>query len=130
MNELQVIKHYYGRIVSADFPHSGEIGDEELRVKAVAVRGCHGNTQNLLFFSFTVEDGCLRDLKYECRYCDVTMYVTAELVSELIDQQPIERLGAIGEADLEEALGGKSRKIIRQARTTLALLGESVDQLL
>jgi hypothetical protein len=129
VSELQVIKNYYGRVVSADFAHLKEIGDDELRVKAVAVRGCHGNTQNLLFFSFTVEDGHVRGLKYECRYCDVTMYVTAELVSELVDQQPVERLGAIGTADIVEALGGESKKVIRQARTALRLLGESVEQL-
>lgn len=125
MSERSVIRMYYERVVEADFPGAGEIGEDEPRVKAVAVRGCHGNTQNLLFFSFAIEDGRLRGLKYECLYCSPTMYVTAELLHELLDGQPVARIGEIGDDELTEALGGTSRKVLREARIALGLLAEA-----
>lgn len=125
MSERDVIRAYYERVVAADFPGAGEIGDDEPRVKAVAVRGCHGNTQNLLFFAYTAEDGRLRDLRYQCQYCDPTMYVTAELLHGLLDGQPVARIGEIGDDEIEEALGGPSRKVLREARIALGLLADA-----
>ena len=126
MSEAAVIMAGYERILAADFPHAGEIGDDETRVKAVTLRGCHGNTKNVLFLSFTVEDGCLRGLKYECQYCDVTMYITAELVCELVDGELVDGLGEIGDEEIAAALGGASKKIARQTRTALRLLAEAL----
>jgi len=126
MSERSVIRAYYDRVVAAEFPGAGAIGEDEPRIKAVAVRGCHGNTQNLLFFTFTVEDGNLRGLRYECQYCDPTMYVTAELLHELLDGQPVARIRKIDDDELTEALGGASRKVLREARTALGLLAEAV----
>jgi len=126
MSERSVIRAYYDRVVAAEFPGAGMIGEDEPRIKAVAIRGCHGNTKNLLFFTFTVEDGRLRGMRYECQYCDPTMYVTAELLRELLDGQPVARIGEIDDEGLTEALGGTSRKVLREARTALGLLAEAV----
>lgn len=126
MSEAEVIRARYERIVAANFPHSGEIGDDEPRVKAVERSGCHGHSQNLLFYSFTVEDGLLRGLKYECQYCDVPMYIVGEVVAELIADQPVARLAEISDEEIVAALGGESRKLVRLARTALRLVGEAV----
>lgn len=129
MSELSVIRGYYERVVAADFPGAGEIAEDEPRINAVKVRGCHGNTQNLLFFSVEVEDGHVRGLKYECQYCDPTMYVTAEVVRELVEGKPVGEIEAIGDAELTEALGGESRKVIREARMALELLAEAINEI-
>lgn len=126
MTQAEVIRARYGRIVAADFPHSGEIGDDEPRVKAVERSGCHGHSQNLLFYSFAIEDGLLRGLRYECQYCDVSMYIVAEVVAELIADQPTERLAEIGDEEIIAALSGESRKLLRLTRTALRLVGEAV----
>ena len=126
MSELNVIRDYYERLVAEDFPGAGEIAEDEPRVKAVTVRGCHGNTQNLLFYSFDVRDGRLQDLKYECQYCDPKMYVVAELVHGMLDGRDVERIGDIDDADLIEALGGPSRKVLREARTAIGLIAEAI----
>ncbi len=126
MSERSVIRAYYEGVVAAGFPGASTIDEDEPRVKAVAVRGCHGSTQDLLFFAFTVEDGRLHGLKYDCRYCSPTMYVTAELLHELLDGQPVARIGEIGDDELTEALGGASRKVLREARIALGLLAEAV----
>jgi NifU-like protein involved in Fe-S cluster formation len=127
MSASQVVRGYYERIVAADFPHAGEIEESEARIKAVRREGCHGHSQNLLFFAPTIRDGRLQDLKYECQYCEPTMYVAAELVSELIEGQPVARLGEIGDRELIEALGGQHQHVLRLARTALALLDEAID---
>ena len=128
MSEAGVIRDYYERIVASDFPHLAEIGDNEMRVKAVRREDCHGNSQNLLFFSFKLEGGRLRDLKYECRYCDPTMYVTAELVSEVIGERYGARPRSIDDEDIERALGGKSRRVLRLARGALSLLDDAIAE--
>jgi len=125
MSEREVIRAYYDRVIAADFPGAGTIGDDEPRIKAVEVRGCHGNTQNLLFFSATVGDEGRLALKYECQYCNPTMYVTAELLYELLHGQPLARIGEIGDDELVAALGGTSRKVLREAHVALRLLGEA-----
>lgn len=127
MSEAEVIRGYYEAVVTADFPHSGEIGDDEVRVKAVGREGCHGNSQNLLFLSFAIEDGRLCNVRYECGYCDPTMYVTGELVCELTDGRPVERIAQIDDNDLTRALGGESRRVLRLARTALRLLAEAIE---
>jgi len=126
MTEIELIRARYESIVVADFPHSGAIGDDEPRVKAVERSGCHGHSQNLLFYSFAVEDGVVRGVKYECQYCDVPMYTVAEVVSELIADQPVTRLSEIGDGEIIRALGGESRKLMRLTRTALRLVAEAV----
>ena len=126
MTEAEVIRACYERIVAADFPHSGEIGDDESRVKAVERSGCHGHSQNLLFYSFGIEDGMLRGLKYECQYCDVPMYIVAEVVSELIADRPVAEMDAITDEEIEALLGGRSRKLTRLTLTALCLLREAM----
>jgi len=126
MSEVDILRRYYERIVAANFPHAGEIEDEEPRLKAVTVRGCHGNSKNQLFFSVTVEDGRVVALTYDCQYCDVTMYVTAELICALLEGQPLATLGQLGDADVARSLGGQVRKVKRQARITLGLLRDGL----
>jgi len=126
MSEIDVIRAYYQRVTAADFPHAGDIADGELRVKGVALRGCHGNSKNVLFLSCTVTDGIIAEPKYECQYCDVTMYVTAELVCEWVSGRSVDALTPVDEDALQQQLGGKSRKILRQARTALELLAEGL----
>jgi len=128
MSELGVIKAYYERVVAADFPRACEIGDDEPKIKAVTVRGCHGNTQNVLFFSLSVEECALRDLKYECQYCDPTMYVVAELVAELLEDRPVDAIDGIDEAEMAEALGGRARKVFREARAAIQLIHQALDE--
>jgi len=125
MSEAELIRARYERIVAADFPHSGEIGDDEPRVKAVERSGCHGHSQNLLFYSFEVEDGVVRGLKYECQYCDVPMYIVAEVVAGLIADRPVECLAEIDDEEIIQALGGRSRKLLRLTRTALRLIAEA-----
>lgn len=129
MSELNVIKAYYERVVAEDFPCLGGIGEGEPRIKAVTVRGCHGSTQNLLFYSLHVEDGRIRDLKYECQYCDPTMYVVAELVGELLRDRAVEALDAITDEEMAEALGGESRKVLRRARTAVRLIDAALNEI-
>ena len=126
MSEIEVIRTYYQRIVSEDFPYAREIGEDELRVKAVALRGCHGNSKNVLFLSCTTPGGTIADVKYECQYCDVTMYVTAELVCEWISGRTVDALADVDEEAMARQLGGKCRKVLRQARTALRLLVEGL----
>jgi hypothetical protein len=126
MKEIDIIKTYYQRIVEADFPHSREIRDDEPRVACTDETGCHGDGKNVLWVTFDTSRGRLRDFFYECEYCDVTMYVTAELVSELVEGCSAARVGQIGDAQIIDALGGRSRKVIRQAKTALRLLAESL----
>ena len=128
MSELNVIKAYYDRVVERDFPGAGEIAAGEPRIKAVSVRGCHGNTQNVLFCTLTLEDGRVRGLKYECQYCDPMMYVVAELVGELLDGRPIDEITAIDDSEITEALGGPSRKVLREARTAIRLIAEGLGE--
>ncbi|HCA48476.1 MAG TPA: hypothetical protein DEP45_14310 [Armatimonadetes bacterium] len=127
MSEREVIRGYYERVIAADFPGAGAIGDDEPRIKAVEVRGCHGNTQNLLFFSANLDERGLLALRYECRYCNPTMYVTAELLHELLQGQPLARIGEIGDDELVAALGGTSRKVLREAHVALRLLREALE---
>lgn len=128
MSELGVIKAYYEGVVTEDFPHAGEIGDDEPKIKAVTVRGCHGNTQNVLFFSLSVEEGALRDLKYECQYCDPTMYVVAELVAELLEGRQMDSMDGLDDSEMAKALGGGSRKVMREARTAIQLIHQALDE--
>jgi hypothetical protein len=129
MSELNVIKDNYERIVMEDFPHLGGIGEDELRIKAGEVRGCQGSTQNLLFYSLQVEDGRIRGPKYECQYCGATMYVVAELVGKLLEDRPVDELDAITDDEMAEALGGPSRKVIREARTAIRLIDEALNEI-
>ena len=129
MSELQVIKAYYEQVVAEDFPHLEGIGEEERRVKAGDVKGCHGDAQNLLFYSFEIEGGCIEDVKYECQYCGPTMYVVGEVVAGLLDGRPVDRIAQIDDDEIVEAVGGKSRNVLRAARTAIRLIGEAIDEI-
>jgi len=54
------------------------------------------------------------------------MYVVAELVHGMLDGRDVERIGDIDDADLIEALGGPSRKVLREARTAIGLIAEAI----
>ncbi|MBN2448923.1 MAG: hypothetical protein JXR77_00955 [Lentisphaeria bacterium] len=126
MNELDLIRGFYETLVAADFPHAGEVADDGARLQAVSVRGCHGNSKNLLFFSVTLNEGRVRAIRYDCQYCDVTLYVVAELVCRLLEEQPVTRLAELGDIEISALLGGESRKVLRQARVTLGLLRDAL----
>ena len=126
MGELDTIRAYYEKVVAGDFPHALPPDDGRARLKAVTIRGCHGNSTNLLFFSARAEDGVLRDLRYDCQYCDVVMYVTAELLCQLAAGRPVAALAGIGEEEIATALGGPSKKVARQAVISLGLLREGL----
>lgn len=125
MKEAELIKAAYERIVHADFPYSAPISDGARRIKAVDDSGCHGDGKNLLFLSFDIVDGRPANVHYECEYCDVTMYVTAELVCGLMDGRTLYEIGEIAQSEVVTALGGHSRKILRQVRTALELVSDS-----
>ncbi len=125
MKEAELIKAAYERIVQADFPYSAPISDGSRRIKAVDDSGCHGDGKNLLFLSFDLVDGRVANVHYECEYCDVTMYVTAELVCGLMDGRTLYEIGEIAQSEVITALGGNSRKILRQVRTALELVADS-----
>lgn len=129
MSELEVIKSYYEQVVAEDFPHLEEIGEDERRIKAGDVRGCHGSAQNLLFYSFEIERGCIEGVKYECQYCGPTMYVVGEVVAGLLDGRPVGRVADIGEAEIIEAVGGESRNVLRAARTAIRLIAEAINEM-
>ncbi len=124
MREAEVLKAFYERIVQADFPYSAPIPDGARRIKAVDDSGCHGDGKNLLFLSFDIVDGRVANVHYECEYCDVTMYVTAELVCGLIEGRPLNEIVEIAQSDIITALGGHSRKILRQVRTAFELVAD------
>ena len=128
MTERDLIRAHYGKIAAADFPHAVAPDDEEARLKAVSVRGCHGNSTNLLFFSVEVEDGIIRRIRYDCQYCDVIMYVTAELICRLAGGRPVSALSQIREDDICRDLGGPSKKVVRQATTSLTLVQEGLQE--
>lgn len=121
MREAEVLKAFYERIVRADFPYSAQIADGAPRIKAVDDSGCHGDGKNLLFLSFDIVDGRVANVHYECEYCDVTMYVTAELVCGLIEGRRLNEIGEIAQSQIVTALGGHSRKVLRQVRTALEM---------
>lgn len=124
MKEAELIKALYERIMQADFPYSAPISDGSRRIQAVDDSGCHGDGKNLLFLSFDIVDRRVANVHYECEYCDVTMYVTAEIVCALIEGQHIEMIREIPQGEVVTALGGHSRKILRQVRTALELVSE------
>jgi len=126
MSEHEILMAFYEKLVAENFPYSGEIPDEENRLNATSVRGCHGDSSNILYFSVNVEDGLVRTIRYDCRYCDVIMYITAELICRLLDGQPIRRLAEISDAQVTAMLGGESPKVQRQARISLGLLKEGL----
>jgi len=126
MSEHEILMAFYEKIVAENFPYAGEIPDEQNRLKATSVRGCHGDSTNILYFSVSVENGLVRAIRYDCRYCDVIMYITAELICRLLDQQPIRRLAEISDAQITALLGGQSPKVLRQARISLGLLKEGL----
>jgi hypothetical protein len=127
MTETDILRNYYERIVRSDFPHAaGAAADGRKRFNAVNIRGCHGNSKNQLFFSLDIRDGRIRHITYECQYCDVTMYVTAEIICELSEGLFPEDIARIDDADVARALGGRVRKVERQARVSLGLLHEGL----
>jgi len=126
MTERDIIRAYYRRVASAGFPHAAEHDDGKDRLKAVSIRGCHGNSTNLLFFCVEVDNGIISRIGYDCQYCDVIMYVTAELICELSVGRAVADLGAIDDSDLAAALGGTSKKVLRQTRTSFGLLRDGL----
>ncbi len=126
MTERDLIRACYAKLAAAGFPYAVEPGDEGARLKAVSVRGCHGNSTNLLFFSVEVEDGTIRRIRYDCQYCDVILYVTAELICKLASGRPVAALSQISDDDLCREMGGLSKKVVRQATTSLELLREGL----
>ena len=128
MSDIDTVKAYYERLVAADFPHSGTVEDANSRLKAVSIRGCHGNSSNQLYFSVTLEKGHIRCIAYECHYCDVILYVTAELICDLVTGLSPGEIAGVGDKQVAEALGGNVRKVVRQARTSLTLLREGLAE--
>ncbi|MCK4401599.1 hypothetical protein KAW08_04785 [bacterium] len=128
MQEAELIKNYYRKIVSEEFPYSGILKNPGIKIKAVDSRGCHGNNINLLFLYIKIKDNRIESISYECEYCDVTMYVTGELVCRLINKLAILKIQNLNETDFKNELGGKSRKIFRQVSTALRIFNEELLQ--
>ncbi len=119
-----MIKNYYRKIVSEDFPYSKKFKNFDIKIKAVDSRGCHGNSINLLFLYVKLKDNLIEFISYECEYCDVTMYVTGELICRLINKHGVVKIRNLNETDFENELSGKSRKIFRQVSTALRIFNE------
>lgn len=130
MTEAELIRRYYQKIVEQNFKNSGEIENPDVSIKAVDTKGCHGNDTNILYFYFRVEKNIVKEIKYNCGYCDVIMYVTAEIMCNLIKDISIEKISKITKDDFINELGGYSQKTGIRWKTALNMLCKEIKKCL
>ena len=126
MEEIEVVKKYYEKIVKENFKNSGELKNPDIFIKAVNAKGCHGNNTNLLYFYLRIEKKVVKDIKYECEYCDLMMYVVGESMCNLLKYFDIDRILDISEKDFFAELGGYSYKALFRWKTALDILCKNI----
>ena len=127
MNEIELIRKYYNKRVEEDFKNSGGLEDPDITVKAVDTKGCHGNNTDLLYFHLGIEGERIKDVRYECEYCDLIMYVVAEITCDLVRNRTLDEIANMTERDFSNALGGHSPKALARWKTAFDALVKEVS---
>lgn len=121
MDEL-IIKRYQ-QISREDYRNEGKIED----ANAVADgEGCRGSGDHL-FLYLKIKDDKIVDIKYKCAYCDPAMFVTAEILCDLVKGLKIDEISKIDEKDFSNLLGGDSKEAIDHYIPALEILRKAIE---
>lgn len=122
MDEL-IIKRFQ-QINSEDFRNQGKIENANALADG---KGCRGSGDHL-FLYLKIEDGKIVDIKYKCAYCDPTMFVTAEILCDMVRGLKIDEILRIdGKEDFINLLGGDSQEAIDHYTPALEILRKAIE---
>ncbi len=121
MDEL-IIKRYQ-QIGSEDFRNEGKIEDANAIANG---EGCRGSRDHL-FLYLKIEDGKIVDIKYKCAYCDPAMFVTAEILCDMVKGLRIDEISKIDGKDFANLLGGYSKEAIAHYTPALEILRKAIE---
>lgn len=120
-----VRKYYQNVVIKKNFRNSGKIENPKL---SVGGKGCRGSGhKDILFLYLRIEEDIVKDIKYECAYCDPTMYVTAEILCDLVKGLEVDKISSITEENFFNVLGSYSRQASEHWKPTFDLLLKEIS---
>jgi NifU-like protein involved in Fe-S cluster formation len=121
MDEL-IIKRFQ-QISSEDYRNEGKIEDANALADG---KGCRGSKDHL-FLYLKIENGKIVDIKYKCAYCDPAMFVTAEILCDLVKGLKIDEISKIDGKDFTNLLGGESKEGSDHFEMAMKILKEGIQ---
>jgi len=122
MDEL-IIKRFQ-QINSENYRNEGKIEDANALADG---EGCRGSGDHL-FLYLKIEDGKIADMKYKCAYCDPAMFVTAEILCDMVKGLKIDEISKIDGKDFSERLGGYSQDALDHYTPALEILSKAIEE--
>jgi NifU-like protein involved in Fe-S cluster formation len=121
-----VIK-FYRRLLSEDFPNSGEL-ENAVFVESIGQKliDC-GNTGNYMQLYIRTEGLRITDIKYVCS-CEPVANVAAEVLCGLVKGKTLHEAARLTEETIYDALGSRDGELQKKVRGLLALLNEGVAE--
>jgi len=106
----KLINRYFQEVVTKEFPNQGSIPDANAYAEG---KGCKGDaSRDQLFLHLKIEGNRVAKIKYECSYCDPAMFVTAEIICDLVKGLTLDEISNIPLDKFSNALGGHSQQAI------------------
>lgn len=121
MDELIIKK--YQQISKEDWPNEGKIEDANVVADG---EGCRGSRDHL-FLYLKIEDSKIVDIKYKCAYCDPAMFVSAEILCDIVRGLRIDEISKIDGKDFTNLLGGDSKEAIDHYTPALDILKKAIE---
>jgi nitrogen fixation NifU-like protein len=120
MDEL-IIKRYQ-QISREDYRNEGKIENANVIANG---EGCRGSRDHL-FLYLKIEEDKIVDIKYKCAYCDPAMFVTAEILCDMVRGLRIDDISKIDGENFTTLLGGYSKEAIDHYTAALKILERAI----
>lgn len=101
----------------------GVIQNPDAQAESTACRG----KRDHLFLYLRIEGSKIVDIRYECAQCDPTMYVTGDILCDLVRGLSIDDAMRVTEKDFEEELGEESQELLDHASSALMVLSAAIS---
>lgn len=88
--------------------------------------GCRGD-RDYLFLYLQIKGRKILNAKYECSQCDPGMFVTGEILCNLIKGKLLAQAKRLTEDDFLRYIGEDSEELVERANTALIILNSAID---
>jgi NifU-like protein involved in Fe-S cluster formation len=122
MKEVDIIRNFYSQIAAEGFKHEDSVDSPDISLKAVLTKGCHGNSNDLLFLDLKLNEKTIAEIGYNCEYCDMLMYVVGEALCKRLKGASLDEIETLKDKDLFGLIGGESKKALKRWNNALEIL--------
>ncbi len=113
----EVMRGYFEKIKSEDFPYKGELSDYDLKIEGEGCKG--GGSQDDISFFIKKNGDIIEEISYVCNYCIPPSYIVADVICRFAKGKTLKDVKNMTHEDIKSILGGESPKIYELVTSVL-----------